>query len=55
MASYRAYDPDGDSLVYSLASCMQGATTPVTYNPGYSPQQPLGATWQASMDPVSGS
>lgn len=47
-------EPDGDSLVFSLAPCLQGAGNSLTYNPGYSPTTPLGPSWNVSMDPVSG-
>lgn len=49
-----AYDPDGDSLSYSLQSCLVSAGTPVNYNPGYSATAPLGPTWNVSLDPQSG-
>ncbi|MFK7969937.1 MAG: PKD domain-containing protein [Bacteroidia bacterium] len=57
----QAYDPDGDSLVYSLTSCKQsnnngspfGALS-VNYNPGYSPSQPLGPGWVVSLDQTTG-
>lgn len=47
-------DPDGDSLSYSLASCLSTGTTPVTYNAGYSPTSPLGSSWNVTVDPTSG-
>ena len=41
--SMGATDPDGDSLAYSLGPCyISSLTTPVTYNAGYSPTQPMG-------------
>lgn len=50
-----AYDADGDSLVYALGPCYQSTTfTPVTYNAGYSPTQPLGPTWTCSIDANTG-
>ncbi|MEM7036736.1 MAG: hypothetical protein AAF570_07140, partial [Bacteroidota bacterium] len=50
-----AFDPDGDSLVFSLSPCYNtNSSTPVTYSTGYSPTQPLGPTWNVSLDPVSG-
>lgn len=51
-----AYDPDGDSLVYSFVNCMSGAGTSVTYNTagGYSPVAPLGPLWDVQMDPLLG-
>lgn len=49
-----ATDPDGDSLAYSLGDCFQGPNNPVQYNLGYSAQNPLGPSWQVSINPVSG-
>jgi gliding motility-associated-like protein len=48
-----AIDPDGDSLSYELGPCFNGAV-PVTYNNGYSATQPLGATWDVSINPLTG-
>lgn len=48
-------DPDGDSLAYSLGPCIQdlfGAQ--VGYNMGYSPQAPLGPTWNVSLNSQTG-
>lgn len=49
-----AFDPDGDSLAYRLASCFDGPGVPVTYLPGYGPQQPMGPTWDVQIDPITG-
>ena len=49
-----AFDPDGDSLVYSLGPCMDNALTNVGYGPGFSPTAPLGPSWTVSIDPVTG-
>ncbi len=49
-----AFDPDGDSLSYELGPCYQGAGIPVGYNAGFSPQQPLGPTWNVTMNAVTG-
>ena len=49
-----AYDPDGDSLVYSLIACKDNATSNVGYNIGYSPTTPLGPSWQVNLDPLTG-
>ena len=49
-----AFDEDGDSLVYSFASCFQNPGQMVTYNPGYSPTSPLGAGWSCSIDAQTG-
>jgi gliding motility-associated-like protein len=50
-----ALDPEGDSLSYSLGPCYQSTTgTQVTYNAGYSPTQPLGSSWNVSINPTTG-
>ena len=70
-ASYfnNAIDPDGDSLVYSLARPYLGGTTSapvvyplgsynspglIQYQPGYSFSAPFGSKGYASIDPVTG-
>lgn len=52
--SQGAFDPDGDSLVYSLGPCLQGAANTVTYNAGFTPTQPLGPGWTTSINPLTG-
>ncbi|MEZ4938798.1 MAG: hypothetical protein R2799_14510, partial [Crocinitomicaceae bacterium] len=55
-------DPDGDSLVYELVNPLSGTYDPnlpppyplVSFGVGYSAQQPLGASSQVSLDPVTG-
>ncbi|CAN5672296.1 hypothetical protein BH11BAC1_BH11BAC1_18070 [soil metagenome] len=47
-------DPDGDSLVYSLAPARIDQNTNVTYLAGYSALQPLSSVPQITLDPVSG-
>ncbi|HHG85535.1 MAG TPA: T9SS type A sorting domain-containing protein [Bacteroidetes bacterium] len=50
-----AYDPDGDSLTFSLAPCHTNApSTLVPYAAGYSPTSPLGSTWTINFDPNTG-
>ena len=49
-----AFDPDGDSLVYSLGQCFDNNGIPVNYGPGYSPIAPLGPNWNVSIDPFTG-
>lgn len=49
-----AYDPDGDSLSYSLGNCMATAGVPVNYLPGFSATQPLGPTWSVSVNAQTG-
>ncbi len=42
--NHGAFDPDGDSLVYSLTQPLDGSTppgTPIAYNPGYSATNPV--------------
>ncbi len=53
--SQGATDPEGDSLAYSLGTCFgTDGNSPVAYNSGYSAQQPLGPTWNVSINPVTG-
>lgn len=54
LLNYRAYDPDGDSLVYTLVSCKSDTINSVVYNPGFSAAQPFGPNWHARLDSVSG-
>lgn len=49
-----ATDIEGDSLAYSLGPCFTDNGTQVTYGAGYSPAQPLGATWNVSINPITG-
>lgn len=50
-----AYDPDGDSLSYSLIACQSQAALPSTMYPaGFTPTTPLGATWSVSLNPRTG-
>lgn len=52
--SQGAFDPDGDSLVYSLGPCLTAAATSVTYNAGFTPAQPLGPGWTTTINPLTG-
>lgn len=52
--SQAAIDPDGDSLSYELSPCMSSFQTPVAYAAGYSATQPLGPSWDITIDPVTG-
>ncbi|MFN8393053.1 MAG: T9SS type A sorting domain-containing protein [Bacteroidia bacterium] len=52
--SFGAYDVDGDSLSYQLASCYYDSVTPSSYAVGYSPAQPFGSSWNVSLDPRTG-
>jgi len=48
-------DPDGDSLVYSMGTCLTSNTgNQITYAPGYSATAPLGPNWNVTLDPISG-
>lgn len=49
-----SFDPDGDSVVHSLAGCLATSSNMTTYNPGYSSSQPLGPNWTVSLDPNTG-
>lgn len=49
-----AFDPDGDALRYRLIGCLDTDTALVAYNTGFSPLQPLGPSWQVSLDSLSG-
>ncbi|MEM7036079.1 MAG: PKD domain-containing protein [Bacteroidota bacterium] len=49
-----AYDPEGDSLAYSIGPCYTNTGAQVTYNGGYSATSPLGPTWSISIDAVTG-
>ena len=54
LINYGLLDADGDSLVYSLVDPLVAANTPVSYNPGYSGQQPLSSNPSMSMNPLTG-
>jgi uncharacterized repeat protein (TIGR01451 family) len=49
-----ATDPDGDSLSYELAPCMQMDTVAVNYAVGYSGTQPLGPSWNVQINAMNG-
>ncbi|MEM6345569.1 MAG: hypothetical protein AAF927_16875, partial [Bacteroidota bacterium] len=49
-----AFDPDGDSLVYSLGPCLDDLGVNVGYGPGFSPTQPLGAGWNVTVNSFTG-
>ena len=50
-----AYDPNGDSLVYSLDACYESSfQDTISYNPGYSYLNPLGSNSSISIDPTTG-
>lgn len=49
-----ATDADGDSLAYALGPCAVGPNQAYPYAPGYSPQQPMGPSWNVSLDPLTG-
>lgn len=57
--AFNAFDPDGDSLVYNLATALDascGTTSPgaLTYFSGYSATSPFGASAGFSFNPVTG-
>jgi hypothetical protein len=49
-----ASDPDGDSLSYALGNCYASVGGIAAYNPGYTPLQPLGTSWNVAMNPTTG-
>lgn len=49
-----ATDPDGDSLAFTLISCLDDQNVPVNYAPGYTPTQPLGSSWDIQLSPTTG-
>ncbi|MBW8049920.1 MAG: hypothetical protein FVQ77_06205 [Cytophagales bacterium] len=49
-----AYEPDGDSLVYSLVSPMQSVSTPVSFLGPYTATAPLPVSIPFTVDPVTG-
>ena len=49
-----ASDPDGDSLVYSLGDCFRDPGVIVSYNGGYNAAQPLGPTWNFTVNSSTG-
>lgn len=49
-----AVDPDGDSLSYSLGLCYTDGNVPITYNPGYSSNAPLGTSWTVAVNSATG-
>lgn len=52
--SMAAFDPDGDSLAYSLDTLFAGGGIPASYAPGYSFAQPLGSPALLSIDSQTG-
>ena len=48
------FDPDGDSLVYTLFACYSDSGVPVVYNPGFSATSPHGPNWGFSLDAQTG-
>lgn len=49
-----AVDPEGDSLAFSLGPCLTAAGSQVPYLPGYTPLQPLGPSWNVTINSVTG-
>lgn len=49
--SFGAFDPDADSLSYSLIGAREAGATPITYGFGYTAQQPIPG---ASINPFTG-
>ncbi|KAB7726842.1 hypothetical protein F5984_23290 [Rudanella paleaurantiibacter] len=53
--NHGAVDPDGDELVFSLVSALQGQGTLVNYATGFSGTQPLTTTGPVTINPSTGS
>lgn len=49
-----AFDPEGDSLVYSIGPCYQDPNVLVNYNGGYSAIAPLGPSWTVTINSATG-
>lgn len=49
-----AFDPDGDSLVYSMVPVLDYFGVPVTYQTGFSVANPWGAGWNLNMNAQTG-
>ncbi|MCB9233425.1 MAG: PKD domain-containing protein [Bacteroidia bacterium] len=49
-----AFDPDGDSLAYRLGPCYDENQSQVIYLAGYTWQDPLGAQWDITVNPITG-
>ena len=52
--SNEAFDPDGDSLVYSIVSALKAPNTSVTYNAGYTSALPFGTGIPYSINSSNG-
>jgi len=52
--NHGVYDPDGDSLVFTLVNPMDGPSTPVAWGSGYSATNPLSTVNGVSIDPNTG-
>ncbi|MEM6262560.1 MAG: PKD domain-containing protein [Bacteroidota bacterium] len=52
--SQRAFDPDGDSLVYSFTPCKSMTGGLVPYTRGSTPQNPLAPDWTVTLDSLTG-
>lgn len=46
--------PDGDSLAYSLVSLLDDSGIPHAYAPGFSATQPMGPSWNVTLDSETG-
>jgi gliding motility-associated-like protein len=55
--NHGGYDPDGDSLAYSLINCLENFNDPVNYNAGFSGTNPLnavGGPGGVTINPLNG-
>jgi gliding motility-associated-like protein len=49
-----AFDPEGDSLVYSIGPCNQTFASQVGYNGTFSATSPLGPSWAVAINSATG-
>ncbi|WBM73112.1 gliding motility-associated C-terminal domain-containing protein [Saprospira grandis] len=52
--NHGGYDPDGDSLVYSLIDCEEARNNPVEYSGGFGGTTPLSSSTGINIDPNTG-
>ncbi|EJF53070.1 hypothetical protein SapgrDRAFT_1353 [Saprospira grandis DSM 2844] len=52
--NHGGYDPDGDSLVYSLIDCEEARNNPVEYSGGFGGTTPLSSSSGINIDPNTG-
>jgi len=52
--NHGGFDPDGDSLAYSLVACEEALNNPVEYNTGFGATTPLSTVSGITIDPSTG-